>query len=441
MSVQVENLEHNMAKLTITVDAAALDKAADQAYNREKNSIQLPGFRKGKAPRKMIEMQYGKDVFLEGAANILIQDEYPKAYDESGLDIVSQPEIDVVTLELGKDFVFTATVAVKPEVKLGQYEGITVTKIDTTVTDEEVDKELENQRQRNSRNVKVDREAQNDDTANINFEGFVDDVAFEGGKGENYDLVLGSHSFIDTFEDQIVGHVAGDDFDVNVTFPENYQADELAGKPAVFKVHVNSITAKELPELNDEFAQDVSEFETLDEYKADVKKNLEKTKADGARRTQEDEAVAKVVENAEMDIPEAMITNQENNMINQMAQNMAQQGLSMDQYFQFTGTTIDQLREQVRPDAEKAVKNSLVLEAIAKEKDFEITDEDINAEITRIAEQYGMKFEDLEKNVSDTDRTNISEDLKVQKAVDYIMDNAEEKEAEKKAEEAEATEE
>lgn len=434
MSVQVEKLEHNMAKLTVTVEACAFDKAIDQAYNREKKNIQIPGFRKGKAPRKMIEVHYGKEVFYESAANILIQEEYPKAYDESGLDIVSQPEIKIVTLEAGKDFVFTAEVAVKPEVKLGKYEGITVTKIDTTVSDEDVDKEIEAERNRNARTVKVDRAAELKDTANINFEGFVDDKAFEGGKGENYDLVLGSHSFIDTFEDQLVGKSAGDDVEVNVTFPEDYQAKELAGKKALFKVHLNAVTAKELPELNDDFAQDVSEFETLDEYKADVKAKLEKTKEETARRTKEEEAIAKIVEKSAMDIPEAMIRTQEDNMINEMAQNMARQGLSMDQYFQFTGTTLEQLREQVRPDAENRIKNSLVLEAIAKEQNFEITDADIDEEIKKMAEQYKMKFEDLNKNIRDSDRESIREDLKIQKAVDFVMDNAKERaKAKKKA--------
>ena len=434
MSVQVEKLEHNMAKLTVTVEACAFDKAIDQAYNREKKNIQIPGFRKGKAPRKMIEVHYGKEVFYESAANILIQEEYPKAYDESGLDIVSQPEIKIVTLEAGKDFVFTAEVAVKPEVKLGKYEGITVTKIDTTVSDEDVDKEIEAERNRNARTVKVDRAAELKDTANINFEGFVDDKAFEGGKGENYDLVLGSHSFIDTFEDQLVGKSAGDDVEVNVTFPEDYQAKELAGKKALFKVHLNSVTAKELPELNDDFAQDVSEFETLDEYKADVKAKLEKTKEETARRTKEEEAIAKIVEKSAMDIPEAMIRTQEDNMINEMAQNMARQGLSMDLYFQFTGTTLEQLREQVRPDAENRIKNSLVLEAIAKEQNFEITDADIDEEIKKMAEQYKMKFEDLNKNIRDSDRESIREDLKIQKAVDFVMDNAKERaKAKKKA--------
>lgn len=433
MSVQVENLEHNMAKLTVTVDASAFEKALNQAYNREKKQINIPGFRKGKAPRKLIEAEYGKNVFYEGAGNILIQDEYPKAYDESGLEIVSQPEIEITQMESGKDFIFTATVAVKPEVKLGKYAGVTVTKIDTTVSDEDVDKEVETQLNNNARTVTVDREIQDKDTADINFEGFVDGKAFEGGKGENYKLEIGSHSFIDTFEDQLIGKKAGDDVEVNVTFPENYQASELAGKPALFKVHVNSVSAKEVPELNDDFAGDQG-FDTVDEYKADVKKHLEVNKENAAKRTKEEEAIAKIVADAEMDIPDAMVKSQEDSMINEMAQNMARQGLSMQQYFQFTGTTMEQLREQVKPDALKRIQNSLVLEAIADAEKIEASDEDVDADIKKTAEQYGMKFEDLVKNVSDTDRENIKADLRIQKAIDFVMDNCKErKKPERKA--------
>ncbi|MDD6351543.1 MAG: trigger factor [Lachnospiraceae bacterium] len=433
MSVQVENLEHNMAKLTVTVDASAFEKALNQAYNREKKQINIPGFRKGKAPRKLIEAEYGKNVFYEGAGNILIQDEYPKAYDESGLEIVSQPEIEITQMESGKDFIFTATVAVKPEVKLGKYAGVTVTKIDTTVSDEDVDKEVEAQLNNNARTVTVDREIQDKDTADINFEGFVDGKAFEGGKGENYKLEIGSHSFIDTFEDQLIGKKAGDDVEVNVTFPENYQASELAGKPALFKVHVNSVSAKEVPELNDDFAGDQG-FDTVDDYKADVKKHLEENKENAAKRTKEEEAIAKIVADAEMDIPDAMVKSQEDSMINEMAQNMARQGLSMQQYFQFTGTTMEQLREQVKPDALKRIQNSLVLEAIADAEKLEASDEDVDADIKKTAEQYGMKFEDLVKNVSDTDRDNIKADLRIQKAIDFVMDNCKErKKPERKA--------
>ena len=315
MSVQVETLEKNMAKLTVEIEAERLEKALDAAYNKQKKSISMPGFRKGKVPRAMVEKMYGVEVFYEDAANILLQETYPEAYDESGLEIVSQPSIDVVQLEKGKPFIYTAEVAVKPEVTLGKYKGVTVTKIDTSVSDEEVDAEVETQRNNNARTVSVERPIENGDTAVIDFEGFVDDVAFEGGKGENYDLEIGSHSFIDTFEDQLVGKVAGDDVEVNVTFPEQYQAEELAGKPAVFKVKIHEVKAKELPELDDEFAQDVSEFDTLAEYKEDVKKKLTERKEADAHRTKEDEAIEKIIDDAKMDIPEAMIDNQVNSMI------------------------------------------------------------------------------------------------------------------------------
>ena len=319
MSVQVETLEKNMAKLTVEIEAERLEKALDAAYNKQKKSISMPGFRKGKVPRAMVEKMYGVEVFYEDAANILLQETYPEAYDESGLEIVSQPSIDVVQLEKGKPFIYTAEVAVKPEVTLGKYKGVTVTKIDTSVSDEEVDAEVETQRNNNARTVSVERPIENGDTAVIDFEGFVDDVAFEGGKGENYDLEIGSHSFIDTFEDQLVGKVAGDDVEVNVTFPEQYQAEELAGKPAVFKVKIHEVKAKELPELDDEFAQDVSEFDTLAEYKEDVKKKLTERKEADAHRTKEDEAIEKIIDDAKMDIPEAMIDNQVNSMINDFA--------------------------------------------------------------------------------------------------------------------------
>ena len=393
MSVQVETLEKNMAKLTVEIEAERLEKALDAAYNKQKKSISMPGFRKGKVPRAMVEKMYGVEVFYEDAANILLQETYPEAYDESGLEIVSQPSIDVVQLEKGKPFIYTAEVAVKPEVTLGKYKGVTVTKIDTSVSDEEVDAEVETQRNNNARTVSVERPIENGDTAVIDFEGFVDDVAFEGGKGENYDLEIGSHSFIDTFEDQLVGKVAGDDVEVNVTFPEQYQAEELAGKPAVFKVKIHEVKAKELPELDDEFAQDVSEFDTLAEYKEDVKKKLTERKEADAHRTKEDEAIEKIIDDAKMDIPEAMIDNQVNSMINDFANNMMQQGLSMEQYMQFTGMTMDKFKEQVRPDAVKRIQSSLVLEQIAKDENIEVTDADVDAEIEKMAAAYGMEVD------------------------------------------------
>ena len=427
MSVQVETLEKNMAKLTVEIDADRLEKALDAAYNKQKKNISVPGFRKGKVPRAMVEKMYGVEVFYEDAANILLQETYPEAYDESGLDIVSQPTIDVVQLEKGKAFIYTAEVAVKPEVTLGKYKGVTVTKIDTSVTDEEVDAEIETQRNNNARTVTVERPVEVGDTAVIDFEGFMDGVAFEGGKGEDFDLEIGSHSFIDTFEDQLVGKSTGDDVEVNVTFPEQYQAEELAGKPAVFKVKIKEIKAKELPELDDEFAQDVSECDTLAAYKEEVKKNLTDRKEADARRTKEDEAIEKIIDDAKMDIPDAMIDNQVNSMINDFANNMMQQGLSMDQYMQFTGMTIDKFKEQVRPDAIKRIQSSLVLEQIAKEENIEVSDADVDAEIEKMAAAYGMDVEQLKGYVQDAEKESMKKDIAVQKAVEFIMDNVKER--------------
>ncbi|MDD6307436.1 MAG: trigger factor [Clostridiales bacterium] len=443
MSVQVENLEKNMAKLTIEVAAEELEKAIQAAYMKEKGKISIPGFRKGKVPRQMIEKMYGAGIFYEDAANTLIQENYPSAVDESGIDIVSRPTIDVVQIETGKPFIFTAEVAVRPEVKLGKYLGVQVTKIDTSVSDEEVEEALEKERNNNARTVTVtDRPVQSGDTAVIDFEGFVDGVAFEGGKGENHPLEIGSHSFIDTFEDQLIGKNVGDDVDVNVTFPEQYQAAELAGKPALFKVKIHEIKAKELPELDDEFAQDVSEFDTLAEYKEDLKKHLEEQKENEAKRTKEDEAIQKIIDKSTMEIPEAMLDTQCENMINEFAQRIAQSGLSMEQYMQFSGLTIDKLKEQVRPEAETRIKSSLVLEQIAKEENIEVTDEEINAEVEKMAAAYGMEADKLKEYMGDAEKESMARDLKVTKAVDLIMENVKEraKAKTKKEKEAEAKE-
>ena len=443
MSVQVENLEKNMAKLTIEVAAEELEKAIQAAYMKEKGKISIPGFRKGKVPRQMIEKMYGAGIFYEDAANTLIQENYPSAVDESGIDIVSRPTIDVVQIETGKPFIFTAEVAVRPEVKLGKYLGVQVTKIDTSVSDEEVEEALEKERNNNARTVTVtDRPVQSGDTAVIDFEGFVDGVAFEGGKGENHPLEIGSHSFIDTFEDQLIGKNVGDDVDVNVTFPEQYQAAELAGKPALFKVKIHEIKAKELPELDDEFAQDVSEFDTLAEYKEDLKKHLEEQKENEAKRTKEDEAIQKIIDKSTMEIPEAMLDTQCENMINEFAQRIAQSGLSTEQYMQFSGLTIDKLKEQVRPEAETRIKSSLVLEQIAKEENIEVTDEEINAEVEKMAAAYGMEADKLKEYMGDAEKESMARDLKVTKAVDLIMENVKEraKAKTKKEKEAEAKE-
>ena len=428
MSVQVENLEKNMAKLTIEVSEDKLEEALQKAYLKQKNKISLPGFRKGKVPRNMIEKMYGPEIFFEDAANMLIQENYGPAVDESGADIVSRPTIEVTQIEKGKPFIFTAEVAVKPEVTLGKYMGVTVTKIDTTVTDEEVDAEVEKERNNNARTITVeDRAIADGDTAVIDYEGFVDGVAFEGGKGENHSLVIGSHSFIDTFEEQLVGKNTGDEVEVNVTFPEEYHAPELAGKPAVFKVKVNEIKAKELPELDDEFAQDVSAFDTLAEYKEDVKKKLEERKESEARRTKEDEAIKKIVDKSSMDIPEAMLETQMENMIEEFAQRISQQGLSFEQYMQFSGMTMDKLKEQVKPDALNRIQTSLVLEAIAKEENIEVSEEDVMAEIEKMAAMYGMEADKLKELVGDAEKESMKKDIAIQKAVELVMDNAKER--------------
>lgn len=444
MSVQVEKLEKSMAKLTIEVSAEELEKAIQAAYMKEKGKISLPGFRKGKVPRKMIEKMYGPAVFYEDAANTLIQDNYPSAVEECGEDVVSRPSIDVVQIESGKPFIFAAEVALRPEIKLGKYLGVQVTKVDTTVTEEEVAEALEKEREKNARTVTVtDRPVQTGDTAVIDFEGFVDGVAFEGGKGENHSLEIGSHSFIDTFEDQLVGKNAGDEVDVNVTFPEEYQAEELAGKPALFKVKIHEIKAKELPELNDEFAQDVSEFETLAEYKEDLKKQLETGKENEAKRTKEDEAIQKIIDKCKVEIPEAMLDTQCENMINEFAQRISQSGLSMEQYMQFSGLTLDKLKEQVRPEAETRIKSSLALEQIAKEENIEVSDEEINAEVEKMAAQYGMEADKLKEYLGDNEKESMKRDLAVTKAIDLIMENVKEraKAKTKKEKDSEAEEE
>ena len=432
MSVKVENLEKNMAKLTVEVDAAELEKALERAYQKQKKSISVPGFRKGKVPRQLVEKMYGPQVFYDDAANDLLSKEYPRAYDECGLEIASQPKINIEQLEKGKNFIFTAEVAVKPEVKLADYKGIEVTKIDTDVTDDEVNTEIDLERNKNSRTVTVDRAIEKGDTANINFEGFVDGQAFDGGKGENYDLKIGSGSFIDNFEDQLIGHRAGDELEVNVTFPENYQEKSLAGKAASFKVKVNEVKTTELPDLDDEFAQDVSEFDSLDEYKADVRKKLEERKKEQAKRTQQDEAVAKLAEASEMEIPDPMVDFQLDQMMNEFSQNMAQQGLSMQQYLQFTGMNMAQFREQARPDALSRIQSSLVLEALAKEEGLVASDEDVEEELKKMADSYKMELDKVKELVDESQCENMKKDLAIQKAVDLIYDNV--REVEKKEE-------
>ncbi len=425
MSVQVANLEEkNMVQLTIEVSAEELEKALQRAYNKQKKDFAIPGFRKGKVPRVMIEKMYGPAVFYEDAVNDLIPQAYSDAVEESGQDVVSRPTIDVVQIEKGKPFIFTADVAIRPEVTLGKYAGVTVTKVDTTASEEEIMAEIDKERENNARIIAVeDRAIETGDTAVIDYEGFTDGVAFEGGKGENHSLEIGSGSFIPGFEDQLIGKNVGDEVEVNVTFPEEYHAPDLAGKDAVFQVKIHEVKTKEIPELDDDFAQDVSEFDTVDEYKESVKKKVEERKAGDAKRAQQEEAMEKIVEKSKMDIPAAMIDAQCEQMINQFAQQMAQQGLSMDQYLQFSGTTVDQLKEQVRPDAETRIKNDLVLDAIAKAENIVITDEDVDAEIEKMASMYQMEADQLRSYIGEDEKENMKLDLASQKAMQFVTDN------------------
>ena len=427
MSVQVENLEKNMAKLTIEVSAEEFEKAVQNAYHRSRGKITIPGFRKGKAPRVMIEKMYGAGIFFEDAANALIQAEYPKAADESGLEVVSQPEIDVVQIEKGKSFIFTAEVAVKPEVTLGEYKGLEVEVTPADVTEEEVAAELKREQENNSRTVVVERPVQDGDIAVIDYEGFIDGVAFEGGKGTNYNLTIGSHSFIGDFEEQLIGKNAGEACEVNVTFPEEYHASELAGKPAVFKVTVKEVKEKQLPELNDEFAGEVSEFETLAEYKEDIKKSLLAKKEADAKGAKEDAVIDAIVENAQMEIPDAMVETQQRQTIDEFGQRLQMQGLNLEQYFQFTGLTYEHMMEQVKPQAERRIKSRLVLEAVAAAENIEATEEDFDAEVKRMAEGYKMEADKIKELMGEAGKKQIMEDLAVRKAVDFVVGEAVEK--------------
>ncbi|WP_394924191.1 trigger factor [uncultured Robinsoniella sp.] len=427
MSLQVEKLEKNMAKLTIEASAEELEKAIQAAYQKNKGKINMPGFRKGKAPRVMIEKMYGPGVFYEDAANALIPDAYAKEVEGCDLDIVSQPKIDVVQIEKGKSFIFTAEVALKPVVTLGEYKGVEVEKQAVEVTDEEIMAEIDKERENNSRTIDVDdRAVQNGDMVKLNFEGFVDGEAFEGGKGEDYDLTIGSGSFIPGFEEQLVGAKIGEEMEVNVTFPEEYQAAELAGKAAVFKCTVNEIKVKELPEADDDFAKDVSEFDTLAEYKEDIKKNLAEKKEKEAKTAKENAVVAKIVENATMEIPDPMVDGQVRQMADDFARRIQSQGLSVEQYFQFTGMTAEKLFEQMRPEAEKRIQNSLVLEAVAKAEDIQISDEKVEEELAKMAEMYKMEVEKLKEIMGDYEKEQIKNDLAIQEAVTMVTEAAKE---------------
>lgn len=428
MSFTVDKLEKNMVKLTIEVDAEEFVKGMDAAYKKNKNKISVPGFRKGKVPKQMIEKMYGAGVFYEDAANAIIPDAYEKAAVESGLDIVSQPEIDVTQIEKGKSFIFTATVAVRPEVTLGTYKGLEIAKVDVEVTDEDLEAEINKVREQNARIINVeDRPVQDKDDTVIDFEGFIDGVPFEGGKGENYSLTIGSHSFIDTFEEQLIGRNIGEETEVNVTFPEKYHAAELAGKPATFKVTVKEIKCKELPELDDELVQDISEFETVDEYKADLKSTLEKKKAKDAEVKRENEAVEAAVANAEMEIPEAMIKAQALQMADGYDRNLRQQGINLEKYVKMMGMEMDKFIESIYPEAEKRIRNGLVLDAIAKAEDFTVTDEEVEEEIKNMASMYNMKEDELKDMMTDKETEQVKADIAVSKAVKLITAEAVEK--------------
>lgn len=438
MSYTVENLEKSMAKITITVSAEAFEEAMVKSYNKNKNSISIQGFRKGKAPRKMVEKLYGPEVFYEDAANFAIPDAYEEAAKECGLEIVSRPDFDLVDIGKGKEFIFTATVAVKPEVTLGEYKGIEVEKKVIKVMAADVNAEIERVREQNSRMITVeDRGIKKDDTAVIDFEGFVDGEPFQGGKGEDYSLVIGSHSFIDTFEDQLVGKKTGEDVEVNVTFPEEYHEASLKGKPALFKVTIKEIKMKELPKLDDEFASEVSEFETLKEYKASVKKNLTERRKEEAKREKENAVVEKVVENITVELPEPMVDEQTQQMIQEFAGRLSQQGLSFEQYMQMTGMTPEALMGQMKPEAEKRIRTRLALEAIVKAEDIKATAKEIEKEIENMASMYQMEVDKVKEMIDDNEKDQIAQDVAVQKAVDFVVKNAVETEPAEEKEEKE----
>ena len=425
MSLQVENLEKNMAKITVEVPSEQFEEAIKTAYNKNKGRFSIPGFRKGKAPLAMIEKMYGVEVFYEEAANIVLDDTYGDAADESKLEIVSRPEIDLVQIEKGKPFIYTATVAVKPEVTLGEYKGIEVGKAAAEVTDEDVENELKKIQNQNARILTVeDRPVADGDETIIDFEGVVDGRTFDGGKAEDYSLVIGSHSFIDTFEEQLIGKNIGEECEVNVTFPSEYHAKELAGKPAVFKVTVKEIKEKELPELNDEFAEEVSDFDTLDEYKGDIRAKLLETRQKQAATENENRVVEKVVEGASMDIPEAMVDMQVQNMINDYARRMQGQGMSFDQYMKYTGMTVEQLKAQTRPQAEKTIRTRLVLEAVVKAENIEVSDEKLEEEIRNMANSYKMEPDQVRSYMGERGIEQMKEDMAVQEAVDFLVAEA-----------------
>lgn len=439
MSYKVENLENSMAKITIEVSAEAFEEAMAKAYNKNKNKISVQGFRKGKAPRKMIEKLYGPEIFYEDAANFAIPDAYEEAAKECGLEIVSRPDIDVVDIGTDKPFVFSATVAVKPEAELGDYKGLEVEKQEVKIMAADVNAEIDRVREQNARIITIeDRAVKKDDIAVIDFEGFVDGEPFEGGKGTDYSLTIGSHSFIDTFEDQLIGKNIGDKVEVNVTFPEEYHVEELKGKPALFKVEIKEIKMKELPKLDDEFASEVSEFETLKEYKASVKKTLTERKKAQVKTEKENKVIEKAVANAKVELPAPMVDEQVSQMVNEFASRLQQQGLSIDQYMKMTGMQPQMLMDQMRPEAETRIKTRLVLEAVAAAEKLKATAKDIDKEIEKMAEMYNMEVDKIKEMLGDAEKEQISQDIAVQKAVDFLVKEAVEVEAAAAEEEKEA---
>ena len=425
MSLQVEKLENNTAKLTIEVPAEEFDKAIMKAYQKNKNKFNVPGFRKGKVPYAMVEKMYGAAVFYEDAANYVIPDAYANAATESELEIVARPDINVTQIEKGKPFIFEAEVTLKPEIKLGKYKGVKVEAMDTTVTDEDVQAELDKVKEQNARLVAADDKAVEDgDQTTIDFEGFVDGEAFEGGKGEDYPLTIGSHSFIDTFEEQLIGKKVGEEVEVNVTFPEEYQAKELAGKPAMFKVTIKEIKVKEYPEIDDDFAQDTTEFDTLEEYKNDIKEKLATAKKEQAKSAAENALIEQIVESSEMDIPDAMVDFQVDQMVGEFKQRLSYQGLSLEQYVQFSGQNMDALRENMKGDALKRVQGSLVLEAIVAAENIEANEEDLKKEFEKMAQMYQMEASQIEGMIPEEQKENMKKDIAVQKAVEFVLDQA-----------------
>ena len=427
MGFQTEDLGKNMVKLTIDVSAEAFEDAIRKAYEKNKNKISIQGFRKGKAPYQMVIKMYGKEMFYEEAANLLIPDAYEETAKDCGFEIVSRPEIDIEQIESGKPFIFTATVARKPEVTLGEYKGLEIAKKEITVSDEEIDAEIAKEQEKNAKEINVeDRAIVEGDTATIDYEGFVDGVAFEGGKGENHPLVIGSHSFIPGFEEGLIGKKLGEECDVEVTFPEEYHAKELAGKPAVFKCKVNKITAKELPEIDDEFASEVSDFDTLAEYKESIAKTIREKKEAEAKTEKEDALVKKAIENATMEIPDAMIDTTARQMGDEFAQRLQMQGLNIQQYFQYTGMTQQKYLETLKPQAKNRIETRLVLEAIAAAEKIEISDEEMDAEMQKMADQYQMELAKVKELFGEEEKKQFTQDLSVQKAITLLVENAKE---------------